>query len=163
LADAPASSRASRIWDYSAQKVRHLSLRHLILSRSINTLQGDGEDELDLPSLDFLLNRDPTRLSSESHNTLGREKPTESTLQIQGWAEVPGPDGTLILRELSDAQAPNTDDMREEQWLAMQFAYHKPVSASDSGPVPRESDRVATNAQYAGVTFPVHRKVRTSA
>jgi hypothetical protein len=35
-------------------------------------------------------------------NTLGREKPTELTLQIQGWTEVPGLDGTPILQELSD-------------------------------------------------------------
>ena len=40
-------------------------------SQGINTLQSDGEDELDLlPSLDSLLNRDPTRLSPESHNIL---------------------------------------------------------------------------------------------
>ena len=71
--------------------------------QGITTLQSDGEDELDLPSLNLLLNRDPTRrLLCESHNTLGREKPTESTLQIQGWTEVPGPDGMPILQELSD-------------------------------------------------------------
>jgi hypothetical protein len=43
----------------------------------------------------------------------------------------------LILQELSnrepDAQAPNTDDAREEQWLAMRFAHDEPVSASYDG------------------------------
>jgi hypothetical protein len=115
-----------------------------------------GKTNLICLGLNSLLNRDPTRLSSESHNTLGREKPTESTLQIQEWAEALSPDGTLILQELSDAQAPNTDGKRKEQWLTMQFAHDKPVSASDNGPVPRESDRVTINAQYAGVTFPGH-------
>lgn len=43
----------------------------------------------------------------------------------------------LILQELSnrepDAQAPNTDDAREEQRLAMRFAHDEPVSASYDG------------------------------
>jgi len=67
-------------------------------SQEILTPSSDGEDDdLDLPSLNFLLCITPVSLSSEPDKKLGNEKLTVSTVQIQGWTEVIGPDGTPIL------------------------------------------------------------------
>ena len=125
--------------------------------RDTNISQSDGDDELDLPSLDSLLNRNLIRLSSESHNALGHERPTESALQVQGWVEVPGPGGAPILQELSDhepyAQAPNTDGPREGQWLEIRFAHDKPVPASDNRPASKEPDRVTIRCPICGTSI----------
>ena len=79
----------------------------LASSQDINTHQSDREDELDLPSLDTLLYRNPTHLPPKPHDTPRHETSTESTLQIQGCIEVQGPNGTPIPQELPD-QEPET-------------------------------------------------------
>ena len=88
-------------------------------SQDIDMPQSDCEDEHDLPSLESLLHRNPTHANPKPHDTPAHEKPTESTLQIQGWVEVQGPDGTPVLQELPDHEpdtpAPRTGDTREGQ------------------------------------------------
>jgi len=90
-------------------------------SHHINTPRSDEEDELDLPSLEFLLRRTPVPPSSKPNRELGHGEPTESTIQIQGWKEILGPDGTPILKELPKNElktpAPRTNDTEKEQWL----------------------------------------------
>jgi hypothetical protein len=90
-------------------------------SQDIDTHPGDSEDEVDLPSLDSLLYRNPTHINSNPHDTPAHKKPTRSTRQIQGWVEVQGPDGTSILQELPgdgpETQAPRTGNRREGYWL----------------------------------------------
>jgi len=71
-------------------------------SQDIDTHSSDSEDEVDLPSLDSLLSRNPTHVNPKRPETPAHEKPARSTRQIQGWVEVQGPDGASVLQELPD-------------------------------------------------------------
>jgi hypothetical protein len=104
------------------------------------------------------LNRNLTRLSSESSNTPGYKEPAEPTPQIRGWLEVAGPDGIPILQELSDHE-PDTDvprpaDTNDKYWLVMQFAHDKPEPASGDSLVSKESDRLTVKCPICRADVP---------
>ena len=116
-------------------------------SQEILTSPSDGEDDdLDSPSLDSLLRITPAPLSSEPDKELGSEKLTVSTVQIQGWTEVVGPDGTPILQELPDheheTQARRTRDKRKEQWPVTRAVVRKRVPVPNNNLLPKKSCRV---------------------
>jgi hypothetical protein len=112
----------------------------------INTPRSDEEDELDLPSLESLLRRTPVPPSSKSDRELGYGEPTESTIQIQRWKKIVGPDNTPILEELPEHEletpAPRINDTEKEQWLITGRAPGKPMSVPHNRLIPKVSSRV---------------------
>ena len=117
-------------------------------SQEIQTPPSDGEDDdLDLPSLDSLLPSPPAPFSSESEEEPGTEKPTKSTVQIQGWTEAVGPADTPILQELRDRecgnQARRTRDKRKKQCPVTRAAVRKRAPVPDDSILPKNSCRVA--------------------
>jgi hypothetical protein len=82
----------------------------------------DSEDEEDLPSLESLLRGTPAPPSSKPDRDLGHRGSTGSTIQIQGWKETIGPDGTPILEEL-----PEHERTGKEQWPMTGRAPDKPM------------------------------------
>lgn len=89
---------------------------------------------------------------------MGHKRPTESALQIRGWAEVAGHDGNPILQELSnykpDIAAPSPADTGEGQRLPVQFAHDKPKPALSNSLVSKESgkkDMIPSSEEGEGV------------
>jgi hypothetical protein len=104
-------------------------------SLDINMDQSDFEDGLGLPSLESLLHRNPNRLSPTPDASAGHEKSTKSILQIQGWVEVEGPNGTLVLEELPDhgpeIRASPTGQTRQGQLLVKDAPPSQPVRVTN--------------------------------
>lgn len=123
-------------------------------SHDINTPRSDEEDELDLPSLESLLRRTPVPPSSKPDRELGHGELTESTIRIQEWKEIVGPDGTPILEELPEHEletpAPRTNDTEKEQWLMTGRAPGKPMSAPHNRLAPKASSRAAAKRLRRG-------------
>ena len=127
-------------------------------SQGITMRRSDYGDEFDLPSLESLLGRNPTRLSPKPHNTPSHEKSTKSSLQIQGWMEVQGPNGAPILEELpdhgSETGTPLTGKMSEGQLLAMDSTPNQPVRPSNPSLVATESCPVHVEYPSCGPQVP---------
>ena len=91
-----------------------------------------------------MLGLNSTRPHSDSEDALNQKSLTESTLQIQGWAEAPGPNGVPILQELSDhefdAQAPLISEAREARRLAAFALEDKPVLTSGNSSTSKRAD-----------------------
>ena len=114
-------------------------------SHDINTPRRDREDDLDLPSLEFLLHHITAPSSSKPDYKLRHGKLTEPTLKVQGWTEVAGRDGTTVLEELSNHKietlASRTDNTGEEQWLIRNLTLKKRMPISHKRLAPKASSR----------------------
>lgn len=133
-------------------------------SHGITTPQDNEEDEVELPSVHALLNLSPTSSYADSYNAQSQKSLTERPPQIQGWAEVPGPDGSLCLLELSDpeldAQVPDIENAREEQRLAVFGLEDNPSLASGKNSTPKRSRRGADKCPRCGADVPQSSKRR---
>jgi hypothetical protein len=127
-------------------------------SDNVNTPQVDDEDEFELPSLHSLLNIGPSSSPPGLCNTLTEKGLAEPTLQIQGWEEVPGPDGAPILQELSDheldAQGPGVFNVRDERRPTAFALRNKSVVASGNGSIPKQSSHRTNICPRCGAAVP---------
>ena len=101
-----------------------------------------------------MLRRTPVPPSSKPDRELGNGEPTESTIQIQRWKEIVGPDGTTILEELPEYEletpAPRTNDTEKEQWLMTGRAPGKPMSIPHNRLAPKASSRATAKRLRRG-------------
>ena len=123
-------------------------------SHNMNTPRRDGEDDLDLPSMESLLHRIAAPSSSEPDYKLGHGKRTEPTFQVQGWVEVAGRDGTTILEEVPDFEietpASRTDNTGEGQGLVRNLALGKRMPVSHKRLGPKASSRATVKDSRRG-------------
>lgn len=69
-------------------------------SYDIKTPKADEEDKVELPSLHSLFNLNLLSSPPDPRNTQSQKSLIEPALKIQGWAEVPDPNGSVSLLEL---------------------------------------------------------------
>lgn len=133
-------------------------------SHGIKTPQHSEEDEVELPSVHSLLNLSPRSSCTDPCNAQSQKSLAERALQIQGWAEVPRPDGSLSLLELSDpeldAQVPAIGNVREEQRLAVFALEDNPLLVSGEKSTPKRPRRGADKCPRCGADVPQSSKRR---